>query len=179
MKISFFQLGMNSSVSQYSISQQDLWSLLSALCRTATSLSYALWTVKAWQSTFGKSPQKLLGPTLCYSGLQIADVSAIWSSHLFLFDSVELQFYLGRTSPPSPESPSLEAHSPALPVVQCLKTAAYYILYNFIVSQQRASPVSLIFSWLEAEFWQFACKLCLPQLIIFTHHFFFFILCGI
>lgn len=103
------------------------------------------WTVKSWRSSFEKYPQKLLGPTLCYSGLQIPGISAIQNSHLLFFSSVKLQFYLGRKSPHSlaesqarPRAqllcfPALKAHSPALPVAQCLKTAALCVLSSFIV----------------------------------------------
>ena len=132
------------------------------------------WTAKPWRSSFRKSPQKLLGPALCYSGPQIPDISATWNSHLLLFGSVKGQCYLCRKSPqgrrpgqaPTPllGFPSLQACGPALPWFSARKELLLCVFCPILqFPKEGKSSACYPFAVGSRSWVLFACKLRRPR----------------
>lgn len=97
-----------SSWEQTPVSPSTAWPLESPFNTQTHSLSprpqgalRCLWAVKPWRRTYGKSPQRLLGPSLSYSGPQIADVSATRNN----ISSCLAQWICGSTWAESPHIP--------------------------------------------------------------------------
>lgn len=153
VKISLFWMGRNS--------MSLVWPLESLL------------SPQLWLNPFANSLQKLLVPTLL----------PLWLANSRYFCNLEqvalppwlseTAVLLGQKMPPGRKPGGLRASALVFPFSEGSRsfaacgpvpeTAALYVLSSFIVLQLRVSSVPTVLSWLEAEIWQFACKLCLPH----------------